>query len=94
VTAPAGRNVYAMLVGDGRADIFLTYCTNAIAAQTENNALQMVQLPPELAVAADYGLAVMHGASANACRFAMFVLSAEGQRALAARGFAAPTLPR
>ena len=39
-------------------------------------------------------LTVITGASANAYRLAMFILSADGQRALAAHGFAAPTLPQ
>jgi molybdate transport system substrate-binding protein len=53
-----------------------------------------VQLPDEIAVAADYGLTVMSTASPNAHRLAMFILSADGQRALASHGFAAPMLPQ
>lgn len=34
--APAGRAVYGWHVAEGRADIFLTYCTNAVVAQKEN----------------------------------------------------------
>jgi ABC-type molybdate transport system substrate-binding protein len=49
-------------------------------------------LPDALAVGADYGLTVMNGASAPAYQFAMFILSAEGQRTLAKHGFAAPAL--
>ena len=63
--APQGRSVYGELVAQGAADIFLTYCTNALAAQRENPAQQIVQLPDELAVGADYGLTVMNGASAG-----------------------------
>ena len=48
---------------EGAADIFLTYCTNALAAQQENPGQQIVQLPDALAVGADYGLTVMNGAS-------------------------------
>jgi molybdate transport system substrate-binding protein len=92
-TAPPGHSVYSMLIAQGRADLILTYCTNALEARIEDPGLQIVQLPPELAVAADYGMAVMTGAPAEAYRFAMFILSAEGQRALAAHGFAAPALP-
>jgi molybdate transport system substrate-binding protein len=32
---PVGRNVYGMLVDQGQADIFLTYCTNAVLARKE-----------------------------------------------------------
>jgi molybdate transport system substrate-binding protein len=93
-TAPPGRTVYGLLMADGKADIFLTYCTNAMEATKENPGLQTVRLPAELAVAADYGMTVITGASANAYQFAMFILSADGQRALAKYGFTAPNLPQ
>jgi molybdate transport system substrate-binding protein len=92
--APQGRSIYGELVAQGVADIFLTYCTNALAAQRENSTQQIVQLPDALAVGADYGLTVMNGASAPAYKFALFILSAEGQRTLARHGFAAPALPQ
>jgi molybdate transport system substrate-binding protein len=41
--APQGRSVYGDLVAQGTADIFLTYCTNALAAQRENPAQAIVQ---------------------------------------------------
>ena len=53
-----------------------------------------MELPDALAVGADYGLTVMNGASPAAYRFAMFILSADGQRTLARHGFAAPGLPQ
>jgi molybdate transport system substrate-binding protein len=93
-TAPPGKSVYAMLLRKGKADIFLTYCTGAIEAVQENSGIRMVQLPDEIAVAADYGLTVITGASVNAYRLAMFILSADGQRVLASHGFAAPALPQ
>jgi len=52
-----------------------------------------VSLPDELAVAADYGLTVMKDSLATGYQFAMFILSAQGQRILGSYGFAAPTLP-
>jgi molybdate transport system substrate-binding protein len=90
--ASQGRSVYGELISQGAVDIFLTYCTNVLAAQRENPAQQIVQLPDALAVGADYGLTVMNGASIAAYQFAMFLLAAEGQRTLAKHGFAAPTL--
>jgi molybdate transport system substrate-binding protein len=90
--APQGRSVYGELVAQGAADIFLTYCTNARAAQREHPAQQIVALPEALSVGADYGLIVINGASAAAHQFAKFVLSAEAQRTLAKHGFAAPGL--
>jgi molybdate transport system substrate-binding protein len=90
--APTSRVIYGALVADGKADIFLVYCTGALAAQRENPGQQIVQLPDALAVGADYGLTVMSTASPAAYRFAMFIL-ADGQRMLAEYGFAAPNLP-
>jgi ABC-type molybdate transport system substrate-binding protein len=87
---PPNRNVYAMLVTERKADVFLTYCTNALAAQKENAALAIVAIPETLAVGASYGLTVMAGASPQAARFAQFVLGAEGQRILERHGFGAP----
>jgi ABC-type molybdate transport system substrate-binding protein len=92
-TAPAGRSLYGVLVSQGRADIFLTYCTNAMQAVKENPGQQMVALPDNLAVGADYGLTVMNTASPAAYRFALFILSGDGQRILANRGFTAPGVP-
>jgi ABC-type molybdate transport system substrate-binding protein len=89
---PGNRVIYGALVADGKADIFLAYCTGALAAKRENPDLQIVQLPPELAVGADYGLTVMLTAPPAAQRFATFVLG-DGQRILAKHGFSAPNLP-
>ncbi|MDO9414108.1 MAG: molybdate ABC transporter substrate-binding protein [Pseudolabrys sp.] len=86
-TAPPGQSVYAWHVLEGRADIFITYRTNALAAQKENPALHIVDLPPALAVGADYGLTVLNGASEAARAFAQFILAREGQGILTSHGF-------
>jgi ABC-type molybdate transport system substrate-binding protein len=91
---PPGRTLYGTLVAQGAADIFLTYCTNALAAQKERPDQQLVALPDALAVGADYGLTVMTGAPQAAYRLALFILSAAGQRILADHGFSAPNLPQ
>jgi molybdate transport system substrate-binding protein len=90
---PGSRNAYGWHIAERRADIFLAYCTAARDAQKENADLQMVALPDALAVSADYGLTVMADASPGAYRFALFILSPEGQRILAGYGFSAPNLP-
>ncbi len=92
-TLPSDRNLYGTLIAQGRADLFLTYCTNAIAAVRENSGQRMVALPDNLAVAADYGLTVMTSASPAAYRFALYILSIDAQRILANYGFAAPGVP-
>jgi len=93
-TAPPGRTVYGMLITDGKADIFLTYCTNAAEAKMDVAGAQIVALPEELAVGADYGLTVIAQAQPDAYRFAMYILSSDGQTVLSKHGFAAPALAR
>jgi molybdate transport system substrate-binding protein len=90
---PADRVVYGVLVARGAADIFLTYCTNALAAQKEEPQLVIVHVPDRLAVGADYGMTVMRDASPAARELAFFVLSASGQEILARHGFAAVGVP-
>ena len=92
MTPPPGRAVYGWHIAEGRADIFLNYCTAAAGAAAENPGQQVVALPDTLAVGADYGLTAMNGAAPAAWRFALFVMSGEGQRILAQHGFAAPAL--
>jgi ABC-type molybdate transport system substrate-binding protein len=91
---PVGRSVYAANIADGNADVFLAYCTAAEEARREIPSLQIVAIPAELAVGADYGLALLRGASAQAANFAMFILSPAGQAVLKRNGFDAPGLPQ
>lgn len=86
-TPPAGLTVYGWNVATGRADIFLTYCTNAVSAQKENREQQIVNLPDSLAVGADYGLTVIAGAPSAAQQFADFIVSSVGQQILIGHGF-------
>ncbi|QIO37429.1 molybdate ABC transporter substrate-binding protein [Bradyrhizobium sp. 1(2017)] len=85
---PAGRNAYGWHVAEGRADIFLAYCTAAREAQKQSGDQQVVELPENLAVGADYGLTVVAGASSAAEHFAQFILSPTGQNILTRHGFA------
>jgi ABC-type molybdate transport system substrate-binding protein len=91
---PAGRNPYAWVMAEDRADIFLTYCTNAVLAKREQPVLQIIGIPPELAVGADYGLIVRADADTAGWRLALFILSPEGQAILASHGFEAAAVPR
>jgi molybdenum ABC transporter molybdate-binding protein len=85
---PKDRSQYGLIVAQGKADLFLTYCTNALQARNENPGQQIVQVPEALAVGADYGLTVLNGARPQAARFADFVLGKAGQAILAKHGFA------
>jgi molybdate transport system substrate-binding protein len=88
VAPPPGRAVYGWHVAEGRADIFLAYCTATREAQQQNPDQQIVQLPDTLAVGVDYGLTVMTGASPAAERFTQFIVSPAGQKVLTSHGFA------
>ena len=88
--APAGRNTYAWVMEQNRADVFLTYCTNAVAALAEVPSLQVVAVPEALQVGAAYGLTVRAGAPAQAQAFAQAVLQPPAQAVFRRLGFAAP----
>lgn len=85
--APEGRNQYGWVMGEKKADVFLTYCTNAVLAQKEVPDLRIITVPEELSVGADYGLLVRDGSSLEAWRFGMYLLSPEGQKILGDYGF-------
>ena len=87
---PANRNLYAMLVCEGAADVFLTYSTNAELAIAEVPALRSVPLPEALAVAAVYGVAARHAAPDAARAFVAFLRQVQGQRVFSRYGFAPP----
>ena len=84
---PKGRNAYGALLAEGKADIFLAYCTGAREAKNENEALQIVQIPETLSVSADYGMVLVHDSREEAWYFVQFVLSPRGQAILAKYGF-------
>jgi ABC-type molybdate transport system substrate-binding protein len=92
--APEGRNTYGWVMADDQADVFLTYCTNAVLARKEAPELQIVSLPEELAVGADYGLIVRAEAPDAAWRLALFILAPDGQGILAGYGFTSGALPQ
>ncbi len=92
--APKGRNQYGWVMGEKKADVFLTYCTNAVLAQKEVPGLQIVNIPEDLSVGANYGLLVRGDAPADAWRLAMYILSPEGQKILKSYGFEAMAIPK
>jgi ABC-type molybdate transport system substrate-binding protein len=87
---PAGQGVYGWMMQQGRADLFLTYCTNAMAAQKEVPELKVINIPPALQVGAAYGLTVRKGASDQSREFAEYLLSPKAQLVLQRFGFGVP----
>lgn len=82
-----------MLIAERKADIFLTYCTNATEAMREVAGARSITIPEPLAVGATYALTVVEGARHGAETLALFILSARGQEILAQYGFTAVSLP-
>ncbi|QFT78991.1 Molybdate-binding periplasmic protein precursor [Roseovarius sp. THAF27] len=93
-TPPEGRSTYAWVLDSDQADLFLTYCTNAVLARKEVPDLQIVQVPDPLSVGADYGLIVLDGAPPEASKLALHILSPAGQSVLAEYGFDAAAVPK
>jgi molybdate transport system substrate-binding protein len=87
--APPGHNQYGWVMAGKKADIFLTYCTNAVLAKREVPNLNIIKIPEELSVGADYGLLINKNASKESWRFGMYILSPEGQKILRDYGFEA-----
>lgn len=88
--APAGRGTYAWVMDQGQADVFLTYCTNAVASQREVPRLKIVAVPSALQVGADYGLTVRRGAHPAAFAFADALTAPGAQAVFARHGFGTP----
>ena len=87
---PRGRSVYAALVADGHADIFLTYCTSTALAVREVPTLRVVALPAAVQVGAQYGVTVLAGSAGSEQEFVDFLLAPQAQAILAAEGFDPP----
>ena len=87
---PDGISAYGWLMDQGRADVFLTYCTNAVVAQKEVPRLKVVQVPPELQVAAAYGVTLRLTSSPTATAFAQALLAPPAQEVFRRFGFSLP----
>jgi ABC-type molybdate transport system substrate-binding protein len=87
---PAGIGGAAWHMREGRADLFLGYCTYRILLPRELPGATILDLPDELAVGADYGLALL-STRPEAARLVLFTLSPAGQTVLARHGFATVT---
>ena len=60
---PADRSAYGAVMAAGQADIFVTYCTNAVVAVREVPGLRSIDVPADVNVSASYGVSLMNGAS-------------------------------
>ena len=88
--SPGGSIVY-YLEDTNQADIYPVYYTSALSAVQISPNLQIVPLPDNLAVKADYGLTVLKDANPYGEKLAQYILSPTGQQILAKYGFSKPS---
>jgi molybdate transport system substrate-binding protein len=81
---PPGQDAMAYFFEQHTIDISLGYCSSRNITPDPN--FTTVELPPELAVNADYGLSVL-GHREAALRLALFVMSPEAQHLIGLYGF-------
>jgi ABC-type molybdate transport system substrate-binding protein len=87
VPTDADLPTYLLLTAD-LGDAFLAYASNFVApVAARPDALRSLPLPPELAVRADFGLALRNGAPREALGFRDFLLSDDGQMHFERNGF-------
>ncbi|OWJ64589.1 substrate-binding domain-containing protein [Inquilinus limosus] len=85
--AAAPYSPIAKALAEGEADIFLGYATGLRPLAAAHADLTIIDLPPELVVGPEYGLTLLAGGVPAAARFALFLLSLDGQALLRRAGF-------
>ena len=88
---PGRGAVQGVFLGD-KADVMLGYCSSSEPVMREIPGLANTPLPPSLTVGPAYGLIVLSD-QPLAARFALFVLSEQGQTILRQHGFDPIGLP-
>lgn len=84
----SGEDLAAALLRDRRIGLHVSYASTArrrLAQQVPG--LEIVDLPAELRVGPEYGLALLRDADPGAAALALFMLSLDGQRIFARHGF-------
>ncbi len=89
---PMGKNNLVYFLEETKqADVFLAYYTSGVSARQIAPDLQLIELPENLAVNANYGLTVLKGASEDGEKLANYILSPDGQKILTKYGFSSPS---
>jgi molybdate transport system substrate-binding protein len=78
---PAGHTAAGWLMGQGLADVFISYASNGSQCLDDPN-LRVVNLPNEIGPVAEYGVAVSAKACGSAALFQQYLLSAPSQQEL------------
>ncbi|MDR6292136.1 molybdate transport system substrate-binding protein [Inquilinus ginsengisoli] len=77
----------ARALEDGTVDLFLGYASGLGSLAAGHADLDLVELPAGLAVGPEYGLSLLNDGRPAAARFALFLLSLDGQALLRQSGF-------
>jgi molybdate transport system substrate-binding protein len=77
----------------GKIDVMIGYCSGRQRMAQALSEVQAVEVPKEITVGPEYGLAVIKGADPRADDLALFMLSPEAQQIFAQFGFAPVGLP-
>jgi molybdate transport system substrate-binding protein len=87
--APGGQShsPVADALRAGAVDMFLGYATGLRILAAEDASLEIVPIPPGIAVVPEYAMAVLVGSRPEAASFQDFVLGLAGQALIAAAGF-------
>ncbi|MFE0017837.1 substrate-binding domain-containing protein [Mesorhizobium sp. NPDC059054] len=91
---PGRYDPIATAMTAGQAHVFLGYRTGLTGLVTEVEGTEIVEIPPEVNVVPEYGLATLQGCSEAGLAFALFILSAVGQGILRDFGFQPVALPQ
>jgi len=86
-TQPPGRNIHAWLIETEKADIFLTYRSNAMAAKRDRHHLRYIALPRELAQPTSCHLCLLSGAKKDAQKIAHSITGDAAQAIFEEFGF-------
>jgi molybdate transport system substrate-binding protein len=77
----------ALFQGERKTDLFVSYCTNAVATARAVTGVTWTRLPDDIDVAAVYGAGLSGKASREAEQFLLFLESPEGHRIFERYGF-------
>jgi molybdate transport system substrate-binding protein len=91
--APKSGDADTDAIMGGRVEAAIVYCSGRERYARLLPDATLVEFPAELRVGPEYGLALMKDAQPAAALLALTILSPEGQKILADRGFTSVTLP-
>jgi molybdenum ABC transporter molybdate-binding protein len=81
------ESAYPAIFRDGKANVFITYCTNAVETAAVIPGLTWARFPEQINVAAVYGIGVGVNAGKEADAFVAFATAPEGRRIFDRYGF-------